>query len=229
MKPAAPASASAPISVSSAPSWPFVIAARKPTGTCASVCGPRAQAAQDVGVVDDRLGVRHREDRAVAAGRGRRRARSRSSPRPRGPACADARAGRRTPARARSPAAVDDAVLVRVELARRSARSRRCRCGRRASRRLPRPGRGRARRGSTTSSRRCGRRASRDPHCRLDGDRARSSAGRRAPPSGRSARNAPGRRSSARVGIGDARVDLDAAVHRAWVHDTLARRERARA
>ena len=36
VKPAAPASASSPISVSSAPLWPFVIAARKPTGTTAS-------------------------------------------------------------------------------------------------------------------------------------------------------------------------------------------------
>ena len=35
-KPAAPASASSAISVSSSPSCPFVIAARKPTGTSAS-------------------------------------------------------------------------------------------------------------------------------------------------------------------------------------------------
>src|SRR6476469_8804642 len=62
VKPAAPASASAPISVNSAPSRPFVIAARKPTGTLASV------AAQDVGVGDDRRRVGNREDRAVATG-----------------------------------------------------------------------------------------------------------------------------------------------------------------
>ena len=36
LKPAAPRSASSPISVSSAPRWPFVIAARKPTGIAAS-------------------------------------------------------------------------------------------------------------------------------------------------------------------------------------------------
>jgi hypothetical protein len=36
VKPAAPASASSAISVSSEPAWPFVIAARKPVGTSAS-------------------------------------------------------------------------------------------------------------------------------------------------------------------------------------------------
>ena len=36
VNPAAPRSASSPISVSSPPSWPFVIAARNPVGTTAS-------------------------------------------------------------------------------------------------------------------------------------------------------------------------------------------------
>ena len=53
---------------------------------------------------------------------------------------------------------------------------------------------------------------------------ARSSAGRRAPPSARSGPDAPGRRSGPRR-IGDARVDLDASVHRAWMHHALTRRE----
>ena len=62
------------------------------------------QRAEHRGGVDDRLGVRHREDRAVAAGGG-----GRGAGRDRllvlaARACAGARAGRRTPARARGPA-----------------------------------------------------------------------------------------------------------------------------
>ena len=72
VKPAAPASASSPISVSSAPDWPFVIAARKPTGISASACALLDERAERRRRVDDRIGVRHREDRAVAAGRGGR-------------------------------------------------------------------------------------------------------------------------------------------------------------
>ena len=69
VKPAAPASASSPISVSSAPRWPFVIAARKPTGTSASAPRLLDERPEHRGRVDDRIGVRHREDRAVAARR----------------------------------------------------------------------------------------------------------------------------------------------------------------
>ena len=72
VKPAAPASASSPISVSSPPAWPFEIAARKPTGTTASARACSTSDAEHRGRVDDRIGVRHREDRAVAAGGGRR-------------------------------------------------------------------------------------------------------------------------------------------------------------
>ena len=65
----APASASSPISVSSSPDWPRVIAARKPTGTRASLFAGLDERAERRGRVDDRIGVRHREDRAVAARR----------------------------------------------------------------------------------------------------------------------------------------------------------------
>ena len=85
VKPAAPASASSAISVSSAPSWPFVIAARKPTGNDGLGLRVLDQRAEHRGRVDDRLRVRHRQDRAVAARRGGRACRRRSSPRPRGP------------------------------------------------------------------------------------------------------------------------------------------------
>ena len=66
---AAPADASSAISLSSSPSWPLLIAAMKPVGTTASVAGSLDQGAEHRRRVDDRLRVRHREDRAVAAGR----------------------------------------------------------------------------------------------------------------------------------------------------------------
>ena len=175
-KPAAPASASSAISVSSSPCWPFVIAARNPTGTSASVARRLDQRAEHRGRVDDRLGVRHRQDRAVAAGRRGGGAATRSSPRPRGPACAGARAGRRTPARARARAPRRPGVRSRRRSGR-SARSRRRRRGRRAARRSLARGR---------SPARCGRRGRRWPSlpksitppprrpARLDLDRARA-------------------------------------------------------
>ena len=74
VKPAAPASASSPISVSSPPSEPFEIAARNPTGDLGLRLRALDQRAEDGGRVDDRLGVGHGEDGAVAACRGRARA-----------------------------------------------------------------------------------------------------------------------------------------------------------
>ena len=74
LKPAAPSRASSTISVSSVPCWPRVIAARKPTGTSASRCA-RSWSERSTGrLVDDRVGVRHREHAAEAAGRRRARA-----------------------------------------------------------------------------------------------------------------------------------------------------------
>ena len=73
---AAPAPASSAISVSSSPSWPLLIAAMKPTGTTASSRAPLDERAEDRRRVDDGLRVRHREDRAVAAGRRGLRARA---------------------------------------------------------------------------------------------------------------------------------------------------------
>ena len=73
------------------------------------------------------------------------------------------------------------------------------------------------------------RRASRDPHGGLDGDRAaRQQVVEHRHPHDE-ARRAPGRRSERRVGVGDARVDLDAAVHRARMHHALAGPHAARA
>ena len=82
--------------------------------------GPLAQAAQHVGLVDDRLGVRHGEDRAVASGRGGCRA------------CGDrllvfaagsAQMHVRVDERRSEdePRAVDDSMPVRVDVERRAA------------------------------------------------------------------------------------------------------------
>src|SRR5581483_3951634 len=75
---------------------------------------PRAQAAQDLGRVDDRVGVRHREDRAVAPGRGRGRARGdRLLVLAAGRAQVDVRVDER--GCEHEPGPVDDAVAVRAE------------------------------------------------------------------------------------------------------------------
>ena len=76
--------------------------------------GARAQAAEHVGVVDDRLGVRHREDRAVAAGRrGRGAALDRLLVLAARRAQVHVRVDERR--RERQPGRLDHAVLVRVE------------------------------------------------------------------------------------------------------------------
>ncbi len=120
VKPTAPASASSPISVSSAPSCSFVIAAKKPTGMLGFALGALAQAAEHVGVVDDRFGVRHREDRAVPAGSGRGGAgRDRLLVLAAGRAQVHVRVDER---RCEHEAcAVDHAVAVRVDAGRRAA------------------------------------------------------------------------------------------------------------
>ena len=66
-KPTAPASRIAAISVSSSPRIPRVTVATKPVGTEASDGGPLAQGEDVGGVVDDRVGVGHRDDPAEAA------------------------------------------------------------------------------------------------------------------------------------------------------------------
>ena len=134
------------------PSCPFVMRGHEADRHLGLLLGPGPQAAEGVGVVDHRIGVRDRQDRAVPARRGGGGARGDRLLVLAARACGDGRAGRRTPAPGSSPCAVDDAVLVRVEPARRSGRSRRRRSARRGSRRPPRPGRARARRG-----RRCSR------------------------------------------------------------------------
>ena len=68
VNPTAPSSASSPISVSSEPSCPLEIAARKPTCTSASVVSLLDERTQHRRGVDDRLGVGHGQDRAVPAG-----------------------------------------------------------------------------------------------------------------------------------------------------------------
>ena len=72
VKPSAPASRSSAISVSSSPCRPRVIAARKPTGTRACRGARVDQRPEHARVVDDRVGVRHRDHRAEAAGGGGR-------------------------------------------------------------------------------------------------------------------------------------------------------------
>ena len=120
VNPTAPASASSPISVSSVPSWPLVIAAKKPTGTFASRSARRRSPLQHVGLVDDRVGVRHREDRAVAAcGGGRGAGRDRLLVLAPGCAQVDVRVDERR--REQQARAVDDAVAVRVDARLRSA------------------------------------------------------------------------------------------------------------
>ena len=89
-----------------------MIAARKPTGTRASRRAPSTSEREHRRRVDDRVGVRHRDHRAEAAGGGGRRARCRCSPCTPGRACAGARAGRRTPGTACLPARVDRLAAV---------------------------------------------------------------------------------------------------------------------
>ena len=121
------------------PACPFVIAARKPTGIVRLGSRVLDQRAEHRGRVDDRLGVRHGEDRAVAAGRSRGGAATRSSPRPRAPASAGGRAGRRRPARARGRVPSITRWPFRSSECR-SRRSRRRRRGRRRGASIPSPG-----------------------------------------------------------------------------------------
>ena len=105
VKPAAPASLSSAISVSCSPACPRVIAARKPVGTRASARARSRSERSTGGAVDHRIGVGHRQDRAVAAGgRGAGAGVDVLLVLP-SRACAGARAGRRRPGRrgGRSP------------------------------------------------------------------------------------------------------------------------------
>ena len=77
--------------------------------------GACAQAAQDVGVVDDRVGVRHRQDRAVATGGcGCRSGCDRLLVFAAGRAQVDVRIDERRDEQ--TPVALDDEVCVRIEL-----------------------------------------------------------------------------------------------------------------
>ena len=127
---------------------PLVTVAMKPIGTAACSRACSRSAATSAARVDRRVGVRHREDPAVAAGRRGARRPSRRPPCPRAPGCAGARAGRRRRGtapgrRPRSPRR----PRPRRCRARRARRSRRR--GRRTSRVSSRPGadRPRGRRG----------------------------------------------------------------------------------
>ena len=148
VKPSAPASRSSAISVSASPARPRVTAARKPTGTRASRRACSRSEQQHRRRVDDRVGVRHRHDRDVAAGRrgagagvdvllvllpGRAQVHVRVD-----------EAGEQVP-----PLAVDHlgAAGVAASRARRARRSRRRARARRAARRSPCAGRARGRRG----------------------------------------------------------------------------------
>ena len=113
-KPAAPASASSTISVSSAPAWPFVIAAEEPDRHLGLAPRPLDERAEHGGRVDDRIGVRHGEDGAVAARGGGARARDEILlVLPAGRAQVDVRVDERR--REHEALALDHAVAVRVE------------------------------------------------------------------------------------------------------------------
>ena len=98
-----------------APSEPLEIAARNPTGTSASALRALDERAEHGGRVDDRLGVGHGEDGAVAACRGGARAGSdRLLVLAAGRAQVDV--GIDEGGREHEPGAVDDAMAVRVDV-----------------------------------------------------------------------------------------------------------------
>ena len=143
-KPAAPASASSPISVSSRAGLALRDRGEEADRHLRVGLGLLGERAEHGGRVDDRVGVRHRQDRAVAARRGGRGAGGDRLLVLAAGRSAGARAGRRTRARARArPRRSPCARSCRA--APRSGRSCRRRRGRPAPGRSPRPGRARAR------------------------------------------------------------------------------------
>ena len=182
---------------------------------------PRAQAAQHVGRVDDR--------RRCSASRGSRSSRPprpppcrrRSSPRPRGRACAGGRAGRRTPARARAQRRRS-----------RGGRSRRATLpswaivppSTRTSSTASTPPAGSSTRAPRTTRSSRALLADEKHHAHLHGRLDRDRARRQQVVEHRHPHDEAGAHliDDERVGgVGDARVDLDAAVHRPRVHHLL--------
>ena len=171
VKPAAPASASSPISVSSLPAWPFVIAARKPDRDLA----PRARAARRA----RRARRPSRRPARCSASRG-----SRSSRRPRPPRCpvAIVSSSSRPGVRRCTCGSTNAGASTSRRRRPRGGRSRRGRAelGDHAAvdrtssaRRCPRPGRARARRGRRGRGGRSWPTASRHLHGDLGRDRDR--------------------------------------------------------
>ena len=211
---AAPAAASSAISLSSSPRWPLLIAAMKPVGTTASVARALDERAEHGGGVDDRVGVRHREDRAVAAGGGGLGARAErllvlAARRAQVDVRVDERGRDHEATRAGAGSIAADRRRPSTVMRRHSSMPCAGATTRPSSVERVAAAVAAEEHHATSAATRAGDR--RDGEQVVEDGHAHDEAGAHLVGDERG------------VGVGDARVDLDAAVHRARVHDDLAR------